>query len=387
MDTEPRTTEEEEEEGRKPVGRNAFFAGVYHADTFSGAFRGVPATKHGGAASVRPEDTIGDETHCWCGQLLGHSWPGKDKGVKHPRGEAMTAATEEKPYLNPRDLKSWDRKVVRALCEIVNTYGVNYRIDRNQMHLFLYAPGSAPGDTEITKFKASRSRPPEKTLEYLEQWAVKYVRPVEVTKAATVLAKKLNDPTKVRHEKAPQKAATSTPVPEPTEEPKPAQDKPEPAPAPTPKPDGAEPLTFQVGVQPDGYHQHLGTKDGEPTNWWESDSAPHRYICKSCGATHKGNGFAHQRLHSMTYEERARATAEASKNRDGDAAGRKQKVRNAIKFLAEEYDIPLATDKDATKTTRLEKEIKRLQSQVAEVSSERDDLKAKLDLMTDLLRS
>lgn len=24
-------------------------------------------------------------TDCWCGELLGHDWPGKDDGAPHPR--------------------------------------------------------------------------------------------------------------------------------------------------------------------------------------------------------------------------------------------------------------------------------------------------------------
>lgn len=382
--------EEEEERQEHKTGRSAFFAGVHHADTFSGAFRGVPAIKHGGAASVRPEDTIGDETHCWCGELVGHSWPGKDKGVKHPRGDKVsTAAAEDKPYLNPRDLKSWDRVVVRALCELVNTYGVRYRIDSNNMHVYLYAPGEQSDDVGITKLKASRSRSANQQLHYIEVWAEKYVRPVKVEEAATVLAEKLNDPTKRRHEKAPQKAATSEPVPEPTEAPKPSESPSPASPAPTPEPGGEEPLTFQGGVCPEGYHQHLN-QEGEETNWWVSDTEPKRYVCKTCGATHRGNGFAHQRMHSMTYEERRDASLGSNAAKQTEVIStqaRRTRARNAIRFLAEEFDIPLATGTEATKVGRLEQKVARLEQKVADLTKERDDAQAKFELARELFQS
>lgn len=370
--------DEEEETQEKSNTKRAFFAGINKADTFTGSFRGVPSIKHGGAASVRPEDTLGDETHCWCGELLGHSWPGKEQGVRHPRGETVSATAAEKPYLKPRDIRVYDRRVVRALCELVNTYGVEYRIMTNN-HVILTAPGSTGKEID-ERLKTSPSRAPENQLKMIERWAEKFVRPAKVAQAATVLAEKFNDPTKKPHQKA-----SSEPVaPEPTPEPGAPQIKPEPASA--PGPGGSEPVTFDGGSEPpEGFHQHHGQKHGEPTNWWEADGGG-EWRCKSCGFVVKGRtlrgGGPHQVMHLETQEVRSERSRQAAAHRDPEQAGKRARARNAIKFLAEEYGIELVDDRKGAKATRevasLEKKVASLEAKLAAVTAERDDATTKL---------
>ena len=40
------------------------------------------------AAQAKPEErlqVIGHGTTCWCGEPMGHDWPGRDEGAPHPR--------------------------------------------------------------------------------------------------------------------------------------------------------------------------------------------------------------------------------------------------------------------------------------------------------------
>lgn len=368
--------EEEEEELQEShdTGRRAFFAGVAKADTFTGSFRGVPSIKHGGSVSVRPEDTLGDEEHCWCGQLLGHSWPGKEQGVRHPRGDSMSAAVNEKPRLNPRDIKVYDRRVVRALCELVNTYGVEYRIMKNS-HVILIAP-NATGKEIDERCKTSPSRAPENQLNMIERWAQKYIRPAKVEEAATVLAEKFNDPSKRSHEKAPVKAEQARVVREPKAEPQAAQAKPEAAPAPVPR---------NAETPPAGFHQHISQRLGENSNWWEADEGGH-WLCKSCdfevrGESLRGSG-PHQVVHLESAEQRQERSRNAGQARDNERAGKRQRARNAIKFLADEYGIELVDDRQGAKASRevetLERKVAKLEAKLAEVTTERDELATKL---------
>src|SRR6185503_2765459 len=131
------------------------FAGVHQADSFSGSYRGVKPAPHGGAASVHPEDTIGG-SGCWCGQPYGHDWPGKSAGRKHPRQEettvSATARTTEEPRLSGADLgNKWDRRVAKFVCDLVNDFGIRYRIADGQ-HLFQYGLD----DSRPRKVSASR---------------------------------------------------------------------------------------------------------------------------------------------------------------------------------------------------------------------------------------
>jgi len=294
----------------------------------------------------------------------------------------MSAAANEKPYLNPRDLRAFDRQVVRAMCELVNTYGVEYKISGN--HVFLVAPHST-GQEIDERLKVSASRQPENQLKFIERWAEKFVRRAKVEEAAEVLAEKFNDPAKKPRVRAQAKPVATTTTPEPPA-PEPA---PEPASAPAPGPDRTEPPSTD-GQAPEGYHQHIDSRRGIETNWWERDGGG-KWLCKSCdftaeGASLRGHG-PHQVMHLETQEQRSQRSREAGKSRDNEAAAKRARARNAIRWLAEEFDVELA-DKDAGRAAReaekLNRQVAKLEAQVAALTVERDEAVAKLEMAKEL---
>lgn len=354
MSDEELVPEEDEEQEKHKTGRSAFFAGVYAADSFTGSFRGVPAPPHGGAMGVRPEDVIGSPGTCWCGQPIGHAWPGKDLGVAHPREEQKMSTTTEEPYLDVRQLRKFDRRVVQMLKELVNTYGVPYRFTgRDGMHLLLYSLGGT-GKT----YKVSCSVQPETTLNSLEKWVGKEVTPHLVSRQAEALAAKLNDPEKRPHRPAPAPVA-STPTPEPPAPQDPPPAPPEPAPAPT----GQPPVPFSGEGAPTGYATWVNKK-GETGPWWKRDGVD-EWLCKDCGfvANEVSAIAGHRRVHNPELFQRKRAA-------------------NYLLKAAEEMGITLSSD-----APKLEREVERLTAQLEKVTRERDECKARLDLIREGLRA
>jgi hypothetical protein len=390
-DVNPGSTDDEEDD-KDHSAQRAFFAGVFKERESGGlgytnAFRGIPLGKHGGQVNVKAEDTLGAEDLCWCGRPQGHSWPGKPK-KPHPRGDEMSAMADDRPYLNPRDLRAFDRKVVRALCALVNEHGVEYRLSKGTA-IILIAPHSTGQDLE-ERLRVSAQRKPEDSLRFIEKWAIRYVRPAKVEEAAATLAERFNDPTKKPHPKKEEGDAVSQSAPESEkaavapEKSAPVQESAEPEIAPE-----AEDIAASGAVPdpPPGYRQHVD-HDGNQTVWWIKGSGrTATYVCKHDGYTHQGWGFPHARVHSSTPEERAEQSRVAGMRRDNEAAGRRDRARRAIQFLASEYDIPLATGRDATKVTRLEKRITQLEKQIEEIRTERDNLQARLDLFKEALEA
>lgn len=369
---------EEEEEDQKQqhvkTGRSAFMAGVHAADSFTGSYRGVPAVPHGGAASVKLSDIIGTP-ECWCGEAYGHDWPGKTVGAPHPRGDsAMSAAATDAPHINVTDLRKFDNRVARMIAELVNTYGIRYRLS-DGVHVFLYGL-----DGESRPRKVSASRPAERTLGYIEQWVKEFVTPYLVATQAEALAARFNDPTK----KVRTRKTTATVVPEPTPEPAAPQiesSQAQQAPEPEPTSEGEAP--------PEGYEQWILVKNGEPGNWWKKIGYD-EWVCKSCGhrvyGTLLGAG-SHQRMHTMTAEQRQQASHDAAMGRNAKVEGRRKRAKNAIEFLAEEYDIPLANTKADKKLEAAERRVADLEAKLAKVTQDRDEIKARLDLMREALKA
>jgi hypothetical protein len=365
---------DEEEEGSDRNTQRAFFAGVFKERETGGlgytnAFRGLPSRRQGGRQTVKDEDTIGAADLCWCGQPEGHSWPGKPK-KPHPRGDQVSAMADEHPYLNPRDLKAFDRKVARALCALVNEYGVQYRITKGTAVL-LIAPHSTGQDLE-ERLRVSAQRKPEDSLRFIERWATRYVRPAKVEEAAASLAEKFNDPNKKPHPKA-EKPMPPTPAKKPAPAPveKAAAPEPEPAPsAPQVEADGASGPSVFRGDPPEGYEQYFGSK-GEPTNWWKKTDENH-WLCKDC--TYEADTVAGMGGHGRAHSERA---ARASK-----AMGKQVRVKHLLMKLAEEAGVDLGINSTA-QTRKMEA----LQKKYDAVVAERDDLKARLELIKEGLRA
>ena len=138
--------EEEEEEKKTPGRPSAWWAehkndvaeATDRAATFDGAVRGVRQGTHGGQATVRPEDTTGSLTYCWCGLPFDHDWPGKDRGRKHPREvSGMTAATAgAEQRIERRNLRAYNDDLVDVIVEAVNGYHARYRMQKNGIVLF-----------------------------------------------------------------------------------------------------------------------------------------------------------------------------------------------------------------------------------------------------------
>ncbi len=141
------TPDDEDEEKKGTPGRpNAWWAehksdvveAGSRAATFDSAVRGVSQGPHGGSASVRPEDTKGSLTYCWCGLPFDHDWPGKERGRKHPRDvSGMTAtAGSTQQRIERRQLRAYNDDLVDVIVEAVNGYGARYRMQKNGIVLF-----------------------------------------------------------------------------------------------------------------------------------------------------------------------------------------------------------------------------------------------------------
>lgn len=205
-------TQPEEEEngtgGTKQGGRpNAFWARVREeqleseekGDTYGGAYRGVPAPKRGGQQTVKPDDTIGAVTRCWCGQPVNHDWPGKAGGAKHPKmnGDTMPNTATG---LDRRDLRAYSRVLQDFVLHCVNGKGLKYRVTNNSIILY-------PKDGTTPMTIAARNS--DRQIRQLERWYKEHVEEPEPEKGE-VTAEDLQKLV----------AAKTDPVEHPTERPK-----------------------------------------------------------------------------------------------------------------------------------------------------------------------
>lgn len=396
----PVDDDEEEEKGK--TGRSVYMAGLHRGqgDNFTGSFRGVPAPKRGGAALVRPEETLGDEEHCWCGFPLGHTWPGKDGGAKHPRteeGMAATAKLVETPRLEMRLLRKFDERVARMMMDLVNTYGVRFRIQKDGQHVLLYPLNEF---NQSRPFKVGAHRPGVQGMEHLEKWVKDAVTPALVTSQAEILAEKFNDPSKVRKARASaRKEAEPAPKAAPVRAAKPAV-VPEPTPEPVVAPgEGWAPADPTAGTPPEGYVQAYTTREkhGEPRpiNWWKAIDREH-WLCKSCDyeTDSLGRNAAHQRAHSQPPAKLAEAGRKAAITRNRNT--KRDKIAAALQIIAEASSVEFVderSDRKDSQITRLEAQAEKLSAQVEKLTAqrdkavaERDEYKAKLDIIREGLR-
>lgn len=136
---------------------------------------------------------------CWCGEPLGHTWPGKDKGAPHPRGgDDMTALPEEPVTISRSDIGGFTKATQDLLLEIVNNFHVRYRrIDG--AHLLLYPP-----DGESRPFKVSANRDDKVNKQILE---VQFMQQFGLARPKKAVAKKAAPP-----KEQPVPVATATPA-------------------------------------------------------------------------------------------------------------------------------------------------------------------------------
>lgn len=71
---------------------------------------------HGGSRTVTPSMQIGSETHCWCGDTLGHDWQGKAIGAPHPHDHQPQQPTTPTVVIREREVDMNDiQKLARAV--------------------------------------------------------------------------------------------------------------------------------------------------------------------------------------------------------------------------------------------------------------------------------
>lgn len=174
--------DEEEEVTTTQRGRpNAYFARIKaeqeeeleqreHGDTFSGDFRGTRPAPRGGAAHVRPDHTLGTDELCWCGQPLGHDWPGKSVGAKHPKESNVSVDTGTLPNLDRKDLRAYHRRLQDFIVNCVNVEGLRYRMTKNSVLLF-------PNDG--TSPMSVYARNTDRQLRQLQKWYIEHVYQAE----------------------------------------------------------------------------------------------------------------------------------------------------------------------------------------------------------------
>lgn len=412
MNDEPLVDEDEEEQKQDdPHGwksaRRIFGAGqrsVADPDNFTGSFRGVAAPKRGGPAYVKPEETLGDDEHCWCGQPAGHDWAGKAGGAPHPRTEkgsimaspARSNAQAAPARLDMRQLRKFDDRVARMMTDLVNTYGVPFRIQRNGVHVLLYPLNNA---FDGRPHKVGAARGAEQSMKHLEEWVKEAVTPALVASQAEMLAARFNDPTKVRRMRraeAPEDAASEAPQQaqetsspevdqEPTVEPEAAQIE---------IPEGYD--VFPEGVDPtppEGYVRAVSTR-GDAINWWMKEDRSH-FICmwRDYETDQLQHSAAHMRKHSMTAEEKAAA---ARLGNQGRVANRRaQAATEALRTLAEIAGVTITTGEvKAPDTSKLEAEVERLRTALGKAEerlvkavSDRDEALARVALIKEAMRA
>jgi hypothetical protein len=194
------STDDEKDETKGTGRPNAYWQrirleqqqGEPEPDNFGGGFRGVPPAPHGGAAAVKPDDTIGSDDLCWCGRPAGHDWPGKDRGRKHPR-EEPTLNTRTTEHVDRRDLRAYHSRLLDFILQCVNDDGLRYRVGKNST--ILYPPDSTAPATVY-------ARNTERQVRQLQKWYVNHVypfkkdpneQPVEPAQVEA-LAQAVNDP-------------------------------------------------------------------------------------------------------------------------------------------------------------------------------------------------
>jgi|SRR5215471_719837 len=71
---------------------------------------------HGGSRTVHPSMQIGSETHCWCGDVLGHEWTGKALGAPHPHDHQPQQPTTPVVVIREKEVDMSDiQKLARAV--------------------------------------------------------------------------------------------------------------------------------------------------------------------------------------------------------------------------------------------------------------------------------
>lgn len=396
-------SQNEEEEEATPRGRpNSFFAEQAARDRtgMGGNYRGVPTVKSG-QQRVSAEDTIGDYDTCWCGLPADHDWPGKDSGLKHPKGKQMSAATDgtdTKPSITRRDLTGFGQEYQDIILKAVNDYGVRFRM--TSRGILLYPPDgtdprSIPMRTNPRTIKATRIwfvkhvalEGPNEKLSKSAQEAVMEERAVE-------LARHLNGPEHPVPEPPAKVSVPTTEVSERlTESVKAAA-----AGDLHPRPESSKVQSTETDLSDDeGWVTFTTAKGHEEREHWETKNGLHRCrICKAEGVEFVTENARTMGGHWFTHHGDAReklwSNPEAQEAKvEGLRVGRMtREVKKALDILAPLVEVELSAREERKHTARVDaltKQIASLEAQLAKVTQERDDHKARLELLREAMKA
>ena len=297
--------------------------------------------RRGGAQYVYPSQTLGDEFHCWCGDLVDHDWEGKSKGAPHPHdheGIQQVVVVEQRTERQVPEWRRIERGALRGyhaalkafLIKCINTDGLPWKPEQNS--ITVYPPDRTPAITVNCRNNDAQMRS-------LNVWYEAHVKPyIEEVDENTVvaLAEKVNDP--VEHPVRP-----------------------------------AEPWTPYTHT------------DGEVSEWFETDGTTIR--CRVCVGTDvayettidevRGLGGHVRMVHRET--ENMRTPEALAKATDSKRYNRLHaQVKVAVELLAETIGF--------TGGPEQQQEITRLQHALEKETQRANDLEARLRLMNEAFR-
>lgn len=323
-------------------------------DNFTGSYRGVRSI-HSGSQYVRPEQTLGDDTHCWCGELLNHDWPGKKSGRKHPKEGSMAVSQ----VLNRNNLKAYSRPIQDFILMAVEKDELKYTVKNNSVMLF-----PPDGTAGVSVYARNNDR----QLQTLETWYRKHVVAHRDEVSVEKLAERLNDP--VEHPKRQAVDAVDA-----------ARRQVEPPATIAAQADIPLPEVVEEEWVP------FVNSDGKSLGDWEmTTSEPRQYRCLLCiaeGKEHIRDNARGMGGHKRTAHQNSIAEMTSPEAKEKAVSSRRVRTE-AIKAILEHaivlndsfgFVVPTA---DSGKVERLEAENRALKAKVGE-------LQAKLDLMREAL--
>jgi hypothetical protein len=249
----------------------------------------------------------------------------------------VSAAMTEQPTLNPSDLRpTFSKKVATLVAQLVNDYGVRYRIQKDGGHILMYN-----GEQQNGPHKVSASRPEEDTLHWLNRWIDRNVpeyREREVTPATLkALAEAVN--TTDTHE---------------VEEP-----------------------------------QVESSKWAEHKHGFETDGEVFRCLAKGCGYTRTDPRGLH--LHALKHDKSRHRDAlqQGTETRALKAEQKKIMVSEALRLLADAHGMVVIPkdEHDSKGLASAQAEVERLTAANEKLRKELDDTKARLDLIKQAMKA
>ncbi len=309
----------------------------------------VHPLRRGGAQYVYPHQTLGDDVHCWCGQLLDHDWEGKDRGAPHPHeheGIQQVVVVEQQANNPAPEWRRIEKGAMRGfhatlkafLVQCINTDRLPWRAINNGILLF-----PPDGSNAISVY----CRNNDSQVRSLRTWYAAHVEPWLKADDEDLqrLAETVNDP--VEH-----------PAREPDPEPEPAEDE---------------------------WHPYLHS-GGEVSQWFETDGTIVRCrVCVGTGTAYettvdevRGLGGHIRMAHRDT--EALRTPEALAKAVDSKRYNRlHEKVLVAVELLAETVGY-------GGSTAELERENERLKTELAAEKQRADDAEARVRLMKEAFR-